>query len=251
MPAVCPPAVLSTVLDPLAQAAGTVARPADDVEALRQALRHTQDALAASLAREQQAWLAANCDVLTGLPNRLSFGRHSTQTLSTHTEQGRAFCLLFIDLDGFKAVNDLLGHRAGDALLKVVGARLQHTLRAGDFVSRHGGDEFVCLLPEVQKEKEALAVGRKLRAKVSAPCKLGPTRVQVRASVGIALFPQDGPSVEALLERADRAMLWAKAHQAGLALASQLPPFFSPVSARRAPAAPLWASQAAATETGN
>jgi diguanylate cyclase (GGDEF)-like protein len=203
-----------------------------ELDRLRQALLATQQALEECQLREQTALVAAAHDALTGLPNRLSFGRHSTHTLASHAEAGRAFCLLFMDLDGFKAVNDLLGHGAGDALLKVVGARLVHALRTDDFVSRHGGDEFVCLLPEVQHEDEALAIARKLIHNISAPCKVGPATLQVQASVGIALYPKDGPSVEALLQRADHAMLWAKARSAGVGLASQLPSFFSPLAAR-------------------
>ena len=106
--------------------------------------------------------------------------------------------LLYIDLDGFKQVNDTLGHAVGDALLRVVGARLAHAVRGEDRVSRHGGDEFVCVLPQVQEEEHAMAIGRKLIDTVSAPCVLGTFTVRVSASVGIAIYPRDGDSVQAL-----------------------------------------------------
>ncbi len=201
---------------------------AEELHALRQTLLATQQALAESQQRELTAWLAASRDTLTGLPNRRSFEQRASDTLRTHAQAGRSFCLLFLDLDGFKAVNDHLGHHAGDALLKVVGARLEHALRADDFVCRLGGDEFVCLLPNVQHEEEALAVSRKLITHISAPCQLGPATTQVRASVGAALYPPDGHSMQVLLARADQAMLWAKSRGAGVAFASQLPQFVSP-----------------------
>jgi diguanylate cyclase (GGDEF)-like protein len=202
-----------------------------ELHALREALLHcqaelqnAQQALAASQLREARARYAASTDSLTGLPNRLAFDHRSTRTLATHTAAARTFCLLFIDLDGFKSVNDLLGHAAGDALLKVVGARLAHALRGDDFVSRHGGDEFVCLLPDVQGEVQAVGVARKLMASVAAPCRVGAHTVQVKASVGVALFPQDARNLADLLDAADHAMLWAKARGVGLGLARETLP---------------------------
>ena len=202
-----------------------------ELHALREALVQcraellsTQQALAASQLRAARARYAAITDPLTGLPNRLAFDHRSTRTLATHTAAARAFCLLFIDLDGFKSVNDMLGHAAGDALLKVVGARLVHALREGDFVSRHGGDEFVCLLPDVQAEVQAVGVARKLMASVATPCRVGSRTVQVKASVGVALFPQDARNLADLLDAADHAMLWAKARGLGLGLARETRP---------------------------
>ncbi len=201
-----------------------------ELHALRTALQQCQadlqtarQALAASQARETQARTAARTDRLTGLPNRLAFQHRSRCTLAQHSAQARSFCLLFIDLDGFKAVNDQLGHAAGDLLLKVVGARLAHALRGDDFVSRHGGDEFVCLLHEVHDESQAIGVAQKLMASVATPCRLGQRTLRVQASVGLALFPQDARTLPELLDAADHAMLWAKACGQGLGLARQLP----------------------------
>lgn len=201
---------------------------AHELHALRDALadcqadlQATRLALAASQVREAQALFAARTDRLTGLPNRLAFDQRTTRALAVHTAQARALCLLFIDLDGFKSVNDLLGHAAGDALLKVVGARLAHGLRGDDFVSRHGGDEFVCLLPAVTGEGQALGVARKLMASVAAPCRVGSRTLRVKASVGLALFPQDARNLADLLDSADRAMRWAKTRGLGLGLARE------------------------------
>ncbi len=202
-----------------------------EIHALRRALvqcradlQATQQALAMSELREARSRYAASTDSLTGLPNRLAFDHRSSRTLALHKAEARSFCLLFIDLDGFKSVNDQLGHAAGDALLQVVGARLAHALRGDDFVSRHGGDEFVCLLPDVNGEIEAVRVARKLMASVAEPCCVGQGTVQVQASVGVALFPQDAQSLVDLLNAADHAMLWAKASGQGLGLAREKPP---------------------------
>lgn len=202
-----------------------------EVHALRRALlqcqadlQATRQALARSELREARSRYAASTDALTGLPNRLAFDNRSSRTLALHKSEARSFCLLFIDLDGFKAVNDQLGHAAGDALLQVVGARLAHALRGDDFVSRHGGDEFVCLLPDVNAEVEAVRVARKLMASVAAPCCVGNGIVQVTASVGVALFPQDAHTLADLLDAADHAMLWAKTSGHGLGLARERPP---------------------------
>jgi diguanylate cyclase (GGDEF)-like protein len=182
-----------------------------------------RQALQAGLQREAELRQMVGHDALTGLPNRVAFGQRSSRTLAAHAQSKRCFGLLFVDLDGFKAVNDGLGHAAGDALLAVIGARLSHALRQGDFVSRHGGDEFVCLLSEVDEDKRALALAGKLMDVISAPCQIGHEAVRIRASIGVALFPRDGDSVATLLEKADDAMLWAKAQRIGIGLASRLP----------------------------
>ena len=110
-------------------------------------LQRVQAALSESLAREAQAQLLAWHDPLTGLPNRRGFELSSVSTLARQRASSAVFALLFIDLDDFKSVNDLHGHAVGDELLRVIGQRLVHALRAGDVGSRQGGDEFLCLLP--------------------------------------------------------------------------------------------------------
>ncbi|MEO6281508.1 GGDEF domain-containing protein [Roseateles sp.] len=204
-------------------------RAESELAQAHRALHITQEALARSQHDEQLARESAGRDALTGLSNRLAFAQHAQQTLEQHAAQSRCLCLMFLDLDGFKAVNDQHGHAAGDALLQAIASRLLHALRgearsaglhhAQDRVCRHGGDEFLCLLPNVQHPEQALMIGRKLMATVARPCSIGPIFVSVQASVGIALFPQHGSTLEALVASADHAMLQAKASRMGLALA--------------------------------
>ena len=198
------------------------------LEDARQALEATRQALVKSLQRAHQARAGDGDDPLTGLANRRTFDARLRDALATHTANGWGLCLLFIDLDGFKQANDRLGHAVGDALLKVVGARLVHAVRAADLVSRHGGDEFVCMLPQTQQAVDALAIAHKLVAAVAAPCHLNGQAVTVQASAGVAIFPHDGTTVEALLQRADRAMLLAKQRRAGAMLARRLPQLVEP-----------------------
>jgi diguanylate cyclase len=118
--------------------------------------------------------------------------------------------LLFVDLDGFKAVNDTFGHAAGDDLLRSVVGRLQEHLRAGETVARVGGDEFVVVLPNITGGTEAEVVARRLTAALRRPYRLGPATVRVAGSVGIALSGRDGEDAGALLRHADGAMYRVK-----------------------------------------
>lgn len=178
-------------------------------------LQRVQAALLESQAREARALQLAWHDPLTGLPNRRGFEAHSLTRLARHRPGSASFALLFIDLDDFKSVNDRHGHAVGDELLCVIGQRLVHALRAGDVVSRQGGDEFLCLLPEVQDAEQVAAIARKLFDSVSAPCQLGGVTLQVRPSIGVALFPRDGDNIAALIAQADGAMYHAKRGRVG------------------------------------
>jgi diguanylate cyclase (GGDEF)-like protein len=199
------------------------ATPRRQIAALQAELASCRAALQACQARERQARALAGSDALTGLPNRRAFAGRVGQAIEAHHRLAQGFCLLFIDLDGFKAINDSLGHAAGDAVLQLVGARLVHGLRSVDRVSRHGGDEFVCLLPQVQQPAQALAIARTLTERIAAPCSLGPLKLQVQASVGAALFPQHGLTLADLMHSADVAMLRAKQQRQGPVLALTAP----------------------------
>lgn len=195
----------------------------DEFDSMRRALAQARFELAVSRRALAEAERAAGRDALTGLPNRRDFDAHAARTLADHADAGRPLALLFVDLDGFKKVNDRLGHAVGDRLLRIVGARLSHGVRAGDFVCRHGGDEFLCLLPDVGSADRARAIAQKLACAVSAPCRLGPrTVVAVRASIGVATYPHDGRSVRTLLRRADAAMYDAKALDCGVRMATAM-----------------------------
>lgn len=149
-------------------------------------------------------------DILTGLPNRALAQDRLEQALKLARRNETGGALMFIDLDGFKCVNDTLGHQAGDELLKQVVVRLQDCLRAGDTLSRLGGDEFVALLPERGSHEGASLVGDRFIAALKTPFRLGDQEVQISASIGAALFPEDASDAETLLSHADKAMYRAK-----------------------------------------
>lgn len=188
----------------------------NELQGLRGELARVQLALERTQAELTQALRMSRSDALTGLPNRRGFDRPSRRVLAAHGDASLPLALLFIDLDGFKAVNDRLGHHAGDELLRVVGARLAHAVREGDLVCRHGGDEFLCLLPHLGQAERAAAVAAELLKVIAAPCEIGGQRVSVTASIGVALYPRDGRTVRALMRAADAAMYAAKAQGSGL-----------------------------------
>jgi diguanylate cyclase (GGDEF)-like protein len=162
--------------------------------------------------REQMARMA-HSDPLTGLPNRRGLDLAlEAALLSVQRDEGLA--VYVIDLDGFKQVNDRLGHDAGDALLKAAAGRLQHCLRSGDVVARLGGDEFVIVARSIHDEPVAWRLGDKLLAAFATPFDLGAGQsCEVGLTVGFALAPQDGVNAAELLKRADAAMYAGK--QAG------------------------------------
>jgi diguanylate cyclase (GGDEF)-like protein len=156
----------------------------------------------------------ATTDDLTGLPNRRHLDRSLRERLELARERGSSVALLLIDLDGFKELNDTLGHRAGDLVLEQVGPRLRAVLRAGDELARLGGDEFAVVLPHAD---DAEAVGRRMRQALEAGLTVDGIDLRIGASIGIALFPEHGDDAETLLQRADVAMYQAKAARSGYA----------------------------------
>jgi diguanylate cyclase (GGDEF)-like protein/PAS domain S-box-containing protein len=158
--------------------------------------------------REQEARI----DALTGLPNRRAFFETLPKAIVRSQRSDQALALLFIDLDGFKAVNDVQGHHAGDLLLGEIGQRLSGLLRETDTVARLAGDEFVVILENLDTEDpKAQEVAQKILSRIAQPISLDQERVQVSASIGIALHrPCDEIDIESLLNRADKAMYDAK-----------------------------------------
>lgn len=152
----------------------------------------------------------ANFDILTDLPNRAMFFDRLGQSLALARRDGHAGALLFLDLDRFKEVNDRLGHDAGDLLLKAVAGRLRAQVRETDTVARLAGDEFTVTLPHVEDIDDAARVADKIVAAIARRFDLGGHEVTIGVSIGIALFPQHGDSVELLLNAADHAMYMAK-----------------------------------------
>lgn len=157
----------------------------------------------------------ARTDPLTGLANRSAFHIALDQMLAAAARADRPLALLFIDLDRFKAVNDSLGHEAGDAVLVEAARRLRERLRASDLVARIGGDEFVVALPELDDEADAARIALHLVQGLGEPFDVGPTpeqqqRVYLTPSIGIALHPRDSRTGSELLRQADLAMYHAK-----------------------------------------
>ncbi|MEW6613083.1 MAG: diguanylate cyclase domain-containing protein [Pseudomonadota bacterium] len=152
----------------------------------------------------------AHCDPLTGLPNRALLQDRLEHALAHAKRHGRQAAVLFLDLDGFKQVNDVLGHAAGDELLRQIAERLREAAREDDTVARLGGDEFVILLEEVMHEAEAAEIAQRLLAALAEPITLMGREVQVTSSIGITLYPRDGENAPALLKHADSAMYRAK-----------------------------------------
>ncbi len=153
----------------------------------------------------------ALCDALTGLPNRISINERIDQALQHGSSAQTRFALLFLDLDGFKKVNDSLGHDVGDALLQGVAERLKATVRETDTVARLGGDEFVILLRDIEGPTAAERIAQTLIDTISQPFVLGAHTARVGTSIGMALYPDHGNSRELLLKAADGAMYRAKA----------------------------------------
>lgn len=183
-----------------------------DGEALMRRLRHAveRNRLVIEMERARQVeYHRASHDPLTGLPNRQLF-TDRVRTALAQRRNGR-LVLCFVDLDGFKHVNDLHGHATGDALLKAVAATLQEAVRAGDTVARLGGDEFAVLLTQARDADEAALVAQRMVERVGALQNIAGKAIQIGASIGLALHPLHGRDCEQLLASADRAMYRAKA----------------------------------------
>lgn len=152
----------------------------------------------------------ASSDPLTGLINRNLLYDRAGQALAHSHRTGSKTAFLFLDLDGFKPINDTLGHAAGDSVLKTTAKRLKVCVRESDTVARFGGDEFMVLLPELKSVDEAEAIAEKIRAAVAQPITINGKDCRIGVSIGISLYPDDGMSVEDLITYADQAMYRAK-----------------------------------------
>lgn len=152
----------------------------------------------------------AHYDALTQLPNRVLFSDRLRIALAQARRAGKLLAVCYLDLDGFKPINDCLGHEAGDRLLEEVGVRLRYGLRGGDTVARLGGDEFAMLLRELSSAEECWPALARIFSAMAKPFVVGGGRVDLSASIGVALFPRDGDTLDDLLRNADRAMYCAK-----------------------------------------
>ncbi|MEA5450737.1 EAL domain-containing protein [Leptolyngbya sp. CCNP1308] len=174
-------------------------------------------AVAASLggALKRQQTEAQMCyqvyhDTLTGLPNRAFFDQHLPQAIARTSQTDHMLAVIFLDLDHFKTINDTLSHAVGDLLLQQVTQRISAALRAEDIVARWGGDEFTLILPNLATASDAAKVARRIADQLTSTFLLQNHELHVTASLGIALFPQDGQDMTTLLQNADAAMYRAK-----------------------------------------
>ncbi|MYM34708.1 EAL domain-containing protein [Duganella sp. FT94W] len=163
-----------------------------------------------SRASAELIWQQANFDALTALPNRHMFQDRLDQELKKARREGMLLALLFIDLDGFKQVNDTFGHDQGDALLVEAARRIALCVRNSDTVARLGGDEFTVLLSGLEQASGVERIAQSMLALLNQPFTLGAARSSVSASIGIALYPSDATTPEELLRSADQAMYAAK-----------------------------------------
>jgi len=152
----------------------------------------------------------AHYDVLTNLPNRVLLADRLTQAMDHATRNSRSIAVLFLDLDGFKAINDRHGHHAGDELLIAVSNQLSVSLRDGDTLSRIGGDEFVVVLSDIEKIQDCEPILERLLQAASSPFTVNNTELKVSASIGVTIYPQDSADADVLMRHADQAMYVAK-----------------------------------------
>jgi diguanylate cyclase (GGDEF)-like protein len=179
------------------------------ITTLGAALESHRMILQLNTARERARHLATH-DQLTGLANRSLFHDRLSQAVAAAHRSRQKLAVLFVDLDGFKSINDTLGHAVGDGLLRGIARRIASCLRETDTAARLGGDEFAVLLTNLGTELDAATVARKLLATLGEPLQFRQQSTTIRCSVGIASFPRDAQDAEALLKRSDTAMYHAK-----------------------------------------
>ncbi len=182
-----------------------------EVDRVNAELRKLSDGLE-ELVRQRTEELArqAQHDHLTGLPNRSLLEERLERAVATAGRYGRSLAVLFLDLDGFKGVNDTFGHNAGDEVLRQVAQRLGSGLRASDTLARLSGDEFVVLVTEMHRPDDAREVAQALLSRLEAPCRVLGRDVTLSASIGISVYPQDATDAATLQQHADTAMYHAK-----------------------------------------
>jgi diguanylate cyclase (GGDEF)-like protein len=224
-----PPGV-SELLDNQAVATQILREADAKLTALNQALQREirertliNHQLAAAFEQEEGSRNVALHDPLTGLANRVLFNDRLNHGIAQASRHGWLLAVMFVDLNEFKSINDSYGHQAGDALLKSIASRLAHATRHEDTVSRHGGDEFLCLLTPLHEEHHIAMIAAKLLTAIKTPCQVsgrdGLANVWVDGSIGISVFPRDGANSADLIRRADEAMYVAKVSKSGFAFA--------------------------------
>jgi len=159
---------------------------------------------------EKQLEYVAHYDALTSLPNRVLFADRLRQAMAQTQRRNKELAVVYLDLDGFKVINDQYGHHVGDELLIVIAERMQESLRQGDTISRLGGDEFVAVLTDLSNQDECKPILERLLQATSEPIVINETIIQVSSSIGVTIYPKDGVDAEQLLRHADLAMYQSK-----------------------------------------
>jgi diguanylate cyclase len=196
------------------QCANALTRKWDNERTLRRQVEHLERVVEARTegleAANKQLRHIASHDALTGLPNRVLLDDRLAQAVAHAESDGHSFAIALFDLDRFKVVNDSLGHRAGDQLIKEVAHRLAGIARSTDTVGRLGGDEFLFIMDRLAKREDAELIARRAVKALQAPIRLDGVDLHTSASIGIAMFPADGRNAETLIANADAAMYCAK-----------------------------------------
>lgn len=173
------------------------------------------------IAFQRRLYEMSTRDYLTGMLNRRAFVEMGGKMVAAASRRGEGLCLVFADLDGFKGVNDVFGHRAGDEVLALLASRVKRLVREGDLAARVGGDEFVFLLRDCFSDG-AKAFCRRLSSAIEEPIELGEASVSLSCSFGVAVYPEDDLSLEGLMEKADLALYEAKRSRGGVLLYGDL-----------------------------
>ena len=194
----------------------------DERQQLEDRLLNSDRALSESRVRERTTSHNALHDAVTGLPNLQLFKDRLRNGLAQAKRHNWRLAVMFIDLDEFKSINDTHGHEIGDRVLQEIAKRLQTIVRSGDTVSRRSGDEFLFLMLEVTDESSAVALAAKIVSNIGEMCEIDGENFTVKASIGIALYPEDGCSTQELLKHADAAMYAAKQQQKGPVLFNRI-----------------------------
>ncbi len=186
--------------------------------------RHALEERVATLTEQGAADRHASLhDPLTGLPNRALFNDRLVQGLAQAGRHEWTLAVMFLDLNNFKGINDVYGHEAGDAVLQIISSRIRKITRRDDTICRRSGDEFLYLLVHISEEKDAALIAKKLISAIQAPCEItvanASVRVEIGASIGIAISPKHGVDAESLVDSADVAMYEAKRSGSGYSFA--------------------------------